>query len=85
MMVDPGQALNHRGDAVQGPQLPDEPMGGGAVQQGLLDLANCASESRGVGPLGPRLRSPSVARLCQRACQTLTAWAETSSWRATSA
>jgi hypothetical protein len=38
MMVDSGEALDHRGGPVQGPQLPDEPVRGRAVQQGLLDL-----------------------------------------------
>jgi hypothetical protein len=37
MMTDPGQPLNDQRDAVQAPQLPDEPVGGGAFQQGLLD------------------------------------------------
>jgi hypothetical protein len=36
-MLDAGQPLNDQRDAVQGPQLPDEPIGGGAFQQGLLD------------------------------------------------
>ena len=43
------------------------------------------SDSLGAGPLGPRLCNPSGPPVYQRACQTLIAWAETSSWRATSA
>jgi hypothetical protein len=39
MVTHPGQPLDHGGDAVQGPQLTDEPVGGGALQQGLLDPA----------------------------------------------
>ena len=47
--------------------------------------ASWASESRGTGPLGPRLHSARMPPVCQRVCQTFTAWAETPSWRATSA
>ena len=36
-MLHPGEALDHRGDPLQRPQLPDEPVGTGALQQGLLD------------------------------------------------
>jgi hypothetical protein len=37
MVAHPGEALDHDGDAFQGPQLPGEPVGAGALQQGLLD------------------------------------------------
>jgi hypothetical protein len=37
MMLDPGQPLDHHRDPLQGPQLPDKPVRGGAFQQGLLD------------------------------------------------
>jgi hypothetical protein len=37
VVADPGQPLDHHRDAVQGPQLSDEPVGVGALQQGLLD------------------------------------------------
>ena len=37
LVADPGEALDHQRDAVQGPQLPDEPIRGGAFQQGLFD------------------------------------------------
>jgi hypothetical protein len=36
-MLHPSETLDYYRDAVQGPQLPDEPIGGGAFQQGLLD------------------------------------------------
>jgi hypothetical protein len=36
-MLDAGQPFNDQRDAVQGPQLPDEPIGGGTFQQSLLD------------------------------------------------
>jgi hypothetical protein len=39
VVTHPGQPLDHDGDAVQGPQLTNEPVGGGTFQQGLLDLA----------------------------------------------
>jgi hypothetical protein len=42
MMVDPGEALDHRGDALQGPQLPDEPVRGHSFQEGLLNLGELA-------------------------------------------
>jgi hypothetical protein len=37
MVAHPGQSLDDGGDALQGPQLADEPVGGGTLQQGLLD------------------------------------------------
>jgi hypothetical protein len=37
MMADPGEALDHRGDAVQRPQLAGEPVGRGAFQERLLN------------------------------------------------
>ena len=37
-----GQPLDHQRDAVQGPQLPCESVGGGARQQDLFDLAELA-------------------------------------------
>jgi hypothetical protein len=49
VVTHPGQPLDHGGDAVQGPQLADEPVGRGTFQQGLLDLAEL-----GVGHLGRR-------------------------------
>jgi hypothetical protein len=41
-MLDPGETLDHRGDPVQRPQLPGEPIGGGAFQQGLFNLMELA-------------------------------------------
>jgi hypothetical protein len=46
-------------------------------------LTSWASDSRRAGPLGALLRRASVPPTLMLACQTLTAWAETSSWRAT--
>jgi hypothetical protein len=80
-----GQPPDHQRDPLQRPQLAGEPVGRGAGDQGLLDGGSCWSDSRGAGPLGPLLRSPSVPLACQRARQTLTAWAETPSWPAISA
>jgi hypothetical protein len=37
MVAHAGEALDHQRDAVQGPQLADEPVGTSALQQGLLD------------------------------------------------
>jgi hypothetical protein len=85
MVLDAGQPLDDQRDAVQRPQLPHEPLGRRAFEQACSTMASWASESLGAGPLGPRLPSASVPPRCQRVCQTLTAWAETSSWRATSA
>jgi hypothetical protein len=41
-MADPGQALDRGGDPVQGPQLPDEPVGASGLQQGLFHLMELA-------------------------------------------
>jgi hypothetical protein len=49
MVADPGQPLDHDGDPVQRPQLPDKAVGASALQQGLLDLAE-----PGVADLGGR-------------------------------
>jgi hypothetical protein len=37
MVTHPSEALDHQRHALQGPQLPGEPVGRGALQQGLLD------------------------------------------------
>jgi hypothetical protein len=50
MVADPGQALDHGGDPVQGPQLPGELMSAGALQQGLLDLTELAVGQPGCRP-----------------------------------
>jgi hypothetical protein len=42
MVTHPGQPLDHGGDAVQGPQLTDEPIGRGALEQDLFDLTELA-------------------------------------------
>ena len=74
--LDPGQPLDHQRDPLQGPQLPDEPVGAGPLEQGLLDWWRAGRPTAvGAGPLGPRLRRASGPPTCQRACQTLTAWA----------
>jgi hypothetical protein len=54
-------------------------------REGLLDLAELRVGEPWAGPLGPRLCRASVPLARHRACQTLTAWAETPSWRAPSA
>jgi hypothetical protein len=70
----PGQRLDHGGDAVQGPQLTNEPVGGGALQQGLFGLGELDVGHLGSGPVGPRLRNASSPPARQRVCHTLTAW-----------
>ena len=47
MVLDAGEPLDHHGDPVQGPQFTGEPVGGGTLQQRLLDLASWGSDSRG--------------------------------------
>jgi hypothetical protein len=42
MVPHPGPPLDHGGDPVQRPQLTDEPVGGGALEQDLFDLAELA-------------------------------------------
>ena len=64
---------------------PTNPLAVGPSSRACSTSASCWSDSRGAGPLGPLLRSPSVPLPFQRRCQTLTAWVETPSWRATSA
>jgi hypothetical protein len=73
MMLHPGEALDHDGDTVQRPQLPSEPVGGGAFQQGLLD-----SRELGVRQPGCRAARPAAAQRfgpagLEAAIQTLTA------------
>jgi hypothetical protein len=85
VVADPGQPLDHLGDAVQRPQLALEPVRDRALQQGLLARPSSASDRRGVGPVGPRLASALVPPVFQAPCQVLAAWRETPSWRATSA
>ena len=46
-MPHPGEALDHGGDAFQGPQPPSEPVGAGALQQGLFDLAELSVRELG--------------------------------------
>jgi hypothetical protein len=70
-----------RGSRVQSP--PTNPLAVAPLSSACSTWRSCASDSRGEGPLGPRLRSASGPPACQRACQTLTAWAETPSRRAT--
>jgi hypothetical protein len=50
----------HQRDAVQGPQLPDEPIGRRPSSSACSILASWASDSLGAGPLGPLLRRASV-------------------------
>jgi hypothetical protein len=50
MMVDAGQPLNHHHDPLQGPQLPNEPVGRGPFQQGLFDLGELGIRQPGRGP-----------------------------------
>jgi hypothetical protein len=40
MMLDPGQLLDHQRDALQGPQLPAKPVGGGAVSRACSTVAS---------------------------------------------
>jgi hypothetical protein len=42
MVAYAGQPLDDQRDAVQGPQLSGEPVGGGALHQDLFDLAELA-------------------------------------------
>jgi hypothetical protein len=55
VVTHPGQPLDHGGDAVQGPQLADEPVSRSPFQQGLPDLAEL-----GVGHLGRRAAGSSA-------------------------
>jgi hypothetical protein len=68
----PGQTLDEDGDAVQGPPI------GGSI------TSSCSSAILGGRPVGPRLRNEVGPLACQRACQRLTLWRETSSSPATS-
>jgi hypothetical protein len=63
MMLHPSQALDHQRDPLQGPQLPDEPVGRRPFQQGLLDPGELgirqpgrrtarAFAAQGIGPAG---------------------------------
>jgi hypothetical protein len=50
VVADPGEALDHSGDPVQGPQLPGEPISARTLQQGLLDLVELAVGQPGRRP-----------------------------------
>jgi hypothetical protein len=64
---------------------PVNPLAVAPSSRACSTVTSWASDSRGAGPLGPRLCSATGPPRCQRACQTLTAWTETPSWPATSA
>jgi hypothetical protein len=64
------------------PNPPVNPLAVAPSSKACSTVASWASDSLGAGPLGPRPYEAPVPPCCQRACQTLTAWAETSSWRA---
>jgi hypothetical protein len=51
-MLDPGEALDQP-DALQGPQLTDEPVGRGAFQQGLFDVGEPLIRQSWRGAAGP--------------------------------
>jgi hypothetical protein len=91
MVTDSSQPLDHDGDAVQGPQLTDKPVGSSALQQGLLDVGELGELGElGVGDLrggaGRAAAAQGVDAIGLPAlCQRWTPWRETPSWRATSA
>jgi superfamily II DNA or RNA helicase len=80
-----GQPPDHQRDPLRVHSSPTNPLAVGPLSSTCSTSASCWSDSRGAGPLGPLLRSPSVPLALKRRCQTLTAWAETPSWRAASA
>jgi hypothetical protein len=53
MVADPVSPLDHRGDAVQGPQLARKPVGDGALQQGLLNPCKLLVRQERGGPRRP--------------------------------
>ena len=57
-MLDPGEALDHRGDPVKGPSLPDEPVGLGALQEGLLHGGELLIRQLWRGAAGPAAAQP---------------------------
>jgi len=79
MMLDSGEALDHGGDPLRVHSSPTNPFAVAPSSSACSIVASWASDSLGAGPLGPRLCSASGPPRCQRACQTLTAWAETPS------
>ena len=73
-MPHPGEPLDDDGDAVQGPQLADKPVGGGTLQQDMFDLAELAvrqpwcgsgrsTTAQGVGAALPPAGMPAVHAL----------------------
>jgi hypothetical protein len=50
VVAHPGQPPDHLGDAVQRPQLALKPVGGGALQQGLLDVPKLVVRQAWGGP-----------------------------------
>jgi hypothetical protein len=65
MMADPGEVLDHRGDAVQRPQLAGEPVGRGAFQERLLNCGELLVREPGRGPG----RSSAAQRACHRSAR----------------
>jgi hypothetical protein len=69
MVPDPGQALDHGGDAGQGPVVGGEAVRAGTLAQRLIDTVELlVGQARGL-PGGLALRSAFRPPACQLACQ----------------
>jgi hypothetical protein len=84
MVADPGQPLDHAGDAGQGPVVGVEAVRA-PWRRAWSMAASWASDRRGACPVGPALRSAFRPPPRQRACQRLTFWRAPPRWLATSA
>ena len=59
VMADPGELADHHRDPFQGPQVGVEPVGLGALEQGLLDAGQVGGRQLGIGAG----RTPAAQRL----------------------
>jgi hypothetical protein len=85
MVAHPGHPLDHHGDAVKGPQLPEEPVHGRPFQQGLLDLGELGVQQPWRWAARPAALQAFAAAGLPAGMPDADPWAETPSWRATSA
>jgi hypothetical protein len=83
MVTHPGQPLDHHGDAVQGPQLTNEPVGRRAFQEGVLDPTELGIRQPWGGTGRPSAQPGVASTSLPTGVPLADVWRETPSWRAT--
>jgi hypothetical protein len=83
MVAVTGPPLDHGGDAGKGPVVGVEPMRAGALAQRLVQVVELLVVKARVGPGGAAACQRLQPALSPAACQQLTFWRATPSWRAT--